>query len=265
METTNSAHKDDARWPCDYRLDPACGANGSDLCWKFANHGGCENCYLRAMKEVEAQEAACSQWDKTVRLLPTDIDRLSQSETSWFSVGPDKEPTDGYAVLDMANPEPYATKGLFFGYGKKIRTPVGSLVTLHIAIGKRGIRAFRALEWIRLGWLIGLIALAFVLLAIPQISRPMVELFILLPAIFLALMVAAGYAIGKSLAAVYMKRHANEINFDVTSIPLINEMLRRGWYFFQADHGRPRMTFTRKHSFGPLLPPRQSDMNIDTD
>lgn len=256
--------KDEAGWTGQFTLDGECSARGSDLCWKFANQGGCEHCYVHGLREKEQQKGASELWEKTVRLLPADIDELSESETCWFCTGEDKEKADGYAVLDMANPEPYASKGIFFGYGKKVRTPVGSLVSLHISIGPKCRKAFRMVEVIQVGWLIGMIVLALVLLMIPAISGPMVRTFMLLPVVFLALMGGAGYAVGRSLSLSYMNKQARGVCFDVAKIPMIRKMLGRDWYFFQSDRGIPHMSFTKKRGCAAILPPRKKEKPVDT-
>ena len=261
MSTTHPTRDNCTVWPEDYSLDEQCDIRGTSLCWKFASQDGCEHCFVSGIHEAEQRRAACSQWDKTVRLLPRDIDKLSESETCLFDAGPNPEPADGYAVLDMANPEPYTAKGVFFGYGKKVRAPVGSLVTLHIAIGKRCRRAFRTADMLRIGCFIGMIVLALVLFSVPQITEPMLRTFALLPAVVLVLMGAAGYVLGRTFARMYIARKADEVNFDVAEIPQVADMLRRDWYFFQTSGGMPRMMFTRKRDFGLLLPPETRTTN----
>lgn len=260
---TEEMRTEGARWPQEYQLDDSCPVRGSNLCWKFANSTGCDACYINGLKEKHAKDEASERWEQTVRLLPKNIDELADLDTCWFCVG-EKEPADGYAVVDMANPEPYSTKGMFFGFGKKVRTPVGSLVSLHIAICKKCRRAFRMVEFLQIACLIGMVALAIGLLAVPRIAQPMVNLFVLLPVVFLALMAGAGYAIGRSAAMAYMRRKSSEVNFDIGTIPLVASMLSRDWFFFQTDHGMPRMSFTKKKDRSRILPPSPSAEVIDT-
>lgn len=264
MDNSNEKASE-ARWEKDYTLEEKCPARGSDLCWKFASsEKGCEACYVRGLRENYAKDEACAQWEQTVRLLPPDIDTLSSSKTCLFCAGDEKEPADGYAVIDMANPEPAHYKGIIFGYGKKVRTPVGSLVSLHVAVGKKCRKAFRTVEVIQIGWVIGMVVLAFVMLSIPAIAQPMVNAFVLLPVIFLALMAGAGYALGRYQAMAYMRRKSSEVNFDVGTIPEVAAMLNRDWYFFQTDHGMPRMSWSKKLGFPGLLPPKEKQDMIDT-
>lgn len=251
-------------WEKDYELDPKCTARGSDLCWKFANDNGCETCYVKGLREDYAKDQACERWEQTVRLLPQNVDELSCTDTCQFCAGTNREPADGYAVIEMANPEPVHMKGVFFGYGKKVRTPVGSLVSLNIAIGKKCRRAFRMVEAIQIAWLVGMIVLALLLLSIPQIARPMSNAFALLPVVFLALMAGAGYALGRNTAFAYMRKKSSEVNFDVGTIPVVAAMLSRDWFFFQTDRGMPRMSFTKKRPVPGILPPRREQDTIDT-
>lgn len=251
-------------WEKDYELDEKCTARGSDLCWKFASGKGCDTCYIKGLREDYAKDQACERWEQTVRLLPPNVDELTRTDTCQFCAGETREPADGFAVVEMANPEPVHMKGIFFGYGKKVRTPVGSLVALHIAIGKKCRRAFRMVEVIQIAWLVGMIALALAMLAVPQIAQPMANAFVLLPVVFLGLMAGAGYALGRSTAFAYMRRKSSEVNFDVGTIPAVAAMLKRDWFFFQTDRGMPRMSFTKKRSAPGLLPPRRDSSTLDT-
>lgn len=243
------------RWPEDYALRSDCSIRGSNLCWRFSGNG-CDNCnFSGAKKERESQEA-CSRWEETLRLVPRDIDELIDSKTCWFCAGDEQEEADGYALLEMANPEPYFEKGIIFGYGKKVRSPVGSLLSIPIAVGKHCRHALRMLDIIQVGWLVGMFVLSILLLLIPQIATPMVNLFPLLPVGFVALMTGAGYYIGRNLSLAYAMRHSDKVRFDPAEIPIIRKMMARDWYFFQTNHGLPRMTFTKHLTRQPLFAPR---------
>lgn len=248
-------------WTEDYDLDPDCGGVGTDLCWKFANEGGCSRCYVGTLKSKEAQQQACERWDETIELIPPDIEELASSKTCWFCEEKPPEKADGYAVLEMANPEPYSEKPMFFGIGKKVRTPVGSLLTLNVAVCGRCRRAFRMVDIIQVVCLLAFLGAAVAMLVVPAIAQPMADVFVLLPVIFLVLMVGAGYGLGRSLSTAYMKRKSKEVNFNVGSIPIIRQMLHRDWYFFQTNHGIPRMNFTRVRTQAQLVPPSEGDEN----
>lgn len=186
---------------------------------------------------------------------PRDIDELAASETCWFCAGDEKETADGYALIEMANPEPYFEKGIIFGYGKKVRSPVGSLLSVPIAVGPKCRRAIRMIDIIQIGWLVGMFVLSLALLMIPQIARPMVNLFPLMPVAFVALMVGAGWYIGRNLSLAFAVKNSGSVRFDPAGIPVIRQMLARDWYFFQTNHGMPRISFTKTLPRGSLFAP----------
>lgn len=253
-----------ARWPEDYDLKPDCHIRGSNLCWKFANTGDCENCYIAGVKKDRECQEARERWDETLALIPPDVDELGQGDLCRLCVG-EPEKADGWALLEMANPDPYYEKGMIFGYGKKVRSPVGSLVTVPIRIGPRCRRALRMVEVLQIGWLVGMFALSLLLLMIPQLAEPMASLFALLPVAFVVLMTVAGYYLGRNLSMYYVMRKSDEVNFDLAAVPLIRRMLARDWYFFQVNHGLPRMSFTRKKPCLRLFPPQTSSLTDASD
>ena len=242
-------------WPDDYELQADCGIRGSNLCWRFADGGGCGTCTMAAVKKDRESAEARERWDETLALLPREIDTLAQGDTCLLCGGDDAEPADGYALLEMANIDPYYEKGVLFGYGKKVRSPVGSLVSVPIRVGRRCRRAYRMVEAIQICWPILMFLLSLLLLAVPQIGTPMGQLSPLLPVAFVVLMVTAGYYLGRNLSLFYVERHQKDIRFDPARIPLIQAMLSRGWYFFQVNHGMPRLTFSRTKPQGRLFPP----------
>lgn len=252
------------KWPEEYNLKSDCHIRGSSLCWKFANTSGCEQCYISGLKKERECQEARDRWDETLSLLPQDIDELGEGEECRLCIG-EPEKADGWALLEMANPEPYYEKGMIFGFGKKVRSPVGSLITVPIRIGPRCRHALRMVEVLQIGWLVGMFVLSLLLLMIPQLADPMVNLFALLPVAFVILMTAAGYYLGRNLSLYYVAKKSDEVNFDLASIPLIRRMLARDWYFFQVNHGLPRMSFTKKKPCLRLFPPRETDLTETAD
>lgn len=242
-------------WPEGYTLNENCGIRGSNLCWKFADSVGCAGCYLGEVKKDKETTEAKKRWDETLALLPRDIDALGNGSECLFCAGDDIEPADGYALLEMANPDPYFEKGVIFGYGKKVRSPVGSLVSVPVRIGRRCRHAYRMVEVIQIGWLIAMFALSLILMAVPPIADPMADLSPLLPVVFVVLMTVGGYYLGRNLSLWYVERRSAEVKFDLERIPLIRAMLGRGWYFFQVNHGLPRLSFTKKKPHTRLFPP----------
>lgn len=251
-------HPSGKQWPEEYSLNEECGIRGSNLCWKFADSVGCSGCNFGAEKKERENAEAIRRWDETLALLPRNIDELAEGDECLFCAE-DPEPADGYAMVEMANPDPYFEKGILFGYGKKVRSPVGSLVSVPIRIGRRCRRALRMVEIIQVGWLVAMFAVSLLLMAVPAIGQRMAAVSPLLPVLFVVLMTVGGYYLGRNLSLWYVERHSDTVRFDPGRIPLVQAMLGRGWYYFQTNHGLPRISFSKKKRQSRLFPPRAAE------
>lgn len=229
----------------DYKSErDTCKIADSSLCDRLSKNG-CQNCYIRSLKSDEQKEEALQRWQQTLALIPRTIDDLHESEDCQFCKG-DIHKKDGYALLEMAHAEPYYEKGMFFGFGKKVRTPVGSLVMLQISVCKRCRKVFRMIDMLQILIFIASIALAIAFLAIPAIGGQLAKISPLMPFLLLAAIGVAGYFLGDSIAQQYARSAAKKVKLDLTEIPKINEMIHRGWFFFQTNKERPRMSFSKK-------------------
>lgn len=228
-------------------LKEECPIADSELCG-WAGKNGCVPCYVRNLKDDGEKEKALENWNVMLSNMPRDIDSLHHSEKCVLCKG---EPNDTtcYASVDMAHPEPKTMKGMFFGFGKKVRTPIGSLATIHMSCCdscRRKLWLMDAWMWI---FLAGFIALAFVLVSIPSIAQPLVGINELVAVGFVVLVVLLGYLIGRSVTANYRKKIGLQVKVDPAEIPLIRMMLDRGWFYFQDNKGLPRLFFKKTKTF----------------
>ncbi len=245
-------------------LDRSCTCCESDICYWLANRVGCRRCYINTLKNDEQKVEAMDRWKETLSLLPRNFDSLHETDECQFCKG-EKEKIDGYATFEMANPEPYFAKGMFFGFGKKVRTPVGSLVTVQAGVCKRCKKAFRFGDMVQIMGLIIGVVLGIILLMVPQIASPMYNLFALLPVIFLLLMGVAGYFIGKNAQTALYKKAAKRTKIDLAEIPIVAMMLSKNWFFFQTNNGMPRVAFSKKKQFGRMLRKQEENKSTNED
>lgn len=245
-------------------LDRSCACCESDLCYWLAHRVGCHRCYIGTLKNDEQKIEAMDRWKETLSLLPKNFDALHETDECQFCKG-EKEKIDGYATFEMANPEPFFAKGMFFGFGKKVRTPVGSLVTVQAGICKRCRKAFRFGDIVQIAGLVVGVVLGIILLMVPQISEPMYNLFALLPVIFLMLMGVAGYFIGKNAQIAHYKKVAKRTKVDLAEISVVAIMLSKNWFFFQTNNGMPRVAFSKKKQFGRMLKKQEEDKSTNED
>lgn len=232
-------------------LKGECPIADSELCgWSGRN--GCVPCYVRNLKDDDEKKRALENWNVMLSNMPREIDSLHHSEKCVLCKGERNDATC-YASVDMAHPEPKTMKGMFFGFGKKIRTPVGSLATIHMASCdscKRKSVLMDAWLWI---FLAGFIVLAFVLISIPAIAQPISSANELLAVVFVVVVVLIGYLVGKAVTDWYHKKVSREVKVDLSEIPLIRMMLDRGWFYFQDTKGQPRLFFKKKKTFGDFF------------
>lgn len=232
-------------------LKEECPIADSDLCG-WAGKNGCVPCYIRGLRDDDEKEKALKTWQVMLSNMPRDIDSLHKSEKCVLCKG---EPNDAtcYASVDMAHPEPKAMKGMFFGFGKKVRTPIGSLATIHMASCdscRKKVALLDAWLWI---FMAAFIVLAFVLISIPAIVQPIVSASELLAVVFVVAVVFVGYLIGKSMTEAYRKKISEQVKVDPSEVPLIRMMKEKGWFFFQDNKGLPRMFFKKKKTFGDFF------------
>lgn len=228
-----------------------CPIADSELC-SWIGKDGCMPCYVRTLKDEEEKEKALKHWRVMLSNLPSNIDSLHESGKCVLCKG-EKKDTECYATVDMAHPEPKTFKGIIFGLGKKIRTPVGSLVTIHMSSCNSCKKKIRLMDFLMLIVLIGFLALSFVLVSIPAILEPITNISQFLPMLLVILFAVVGYLIGQLVAKAYRKKISSEVVTDPAEIPLIQTMLERGWFYFQENKGLPKLFFKKTKTFTNLF------------
>lgn len=234
-------------------LKEDCVIKESDLCFWLSGKVGCEDCYIRSLKSDEQREEAKGKWWETISLLPRDIDSYHETDTCVFCKDKPRK-KDKYATVEMAHAEPYYEKGMIFGLGKKVRTPVGSMLSVQMSVCDHCKNVFRISSLMPLlGAVIAIIVAILVLMT--DLGDKMYSLFLLLPVLFVVIMAIAGYLIGNSIHLAYLRKKAKETRVDLAEIPLIANMLSRGWFFFQTNGGMPKVFFYRSKQYDRILKP----------
>ena len=204
----------------------------------------CKNCYVHTLKKSDEAIEMLNNFQVTLELLPSDFDEL-QSEDCCFCKGK-KNPRAGYAIVDLAHSEPVHMKGMFFGFGKKVRQRIGSMMPVSISICKRcrtSLRLTEAFKWL------GIVALGGIatgLMVVPAIGEAVSNVSQALPIGIVLVAAAAGYFLGKLLSSLYIKANSQRMAFNVFDIPTVAEMKDRGWFTIQDDGEVTRMLFSHK-------------------
>lgn len=201
----------------------------------------CSECYIQKIKDVEDAEKILENFEVTLSLLPDRFDEL-QGETCCFCKH-EKKPRERYAVIDLAHSEPEYKKGAIFGFGKKVRQAIGSLMTVSVSTCKDCTRSLRTIETLK--WLLPtvLLAISLVVVLIPGLSDTMRALHTLVPYGVVIGAGIVGYIAGRTAAWLYAKSKTEQMYLNVLQVPICKEMIEHGWFTLQDS--RP-IRFSKK-------------------
>ena len=261
-------YEDDYKDPVKLGKEDECPIRGSELCY-WLGEGNCDTCYVSRIKLAEDRERMLKNWRITLSNLPEDFDSLGNSETCVLTKG---EPVkaDCYASCYMAHPDPPAKKGIILGFGKKIRIPVGSMVNMHMAISKKCRNRFRLMSFIEVIMTLVLGAIAAVIVCSPAVTSLFTQSGV---HVIIGLMIVigagiGGYFLGKKLRTYLRKKYSREMCVDLREVPIIKEMMDRGWFFYdnakggKGDPAKMELFFDRKKDFKDIFPPK--DFLVDS-
>lgn len=228
-------------------IDEDCAIANSELCHWLAAKAGCDSCYIHGLKTDEQRTDSLAKWKETLALVPDGMSRLYTTDECQFCKGEPKK-SDGYASVEMAHPEPYYEKGMFFGLGKKMRTPVGSLLPVQASVCADCRRKIIFADYTPVIFLLIFMAASILILMIPSVAQQLSNTMELLPVIFIVGMIGVGYIVGKAVHNWYVRKISSEVKINVAEIPLIKQMMDEGWFFFQTNDDVAKISFSKhKH------------------
>lgn len=228
------------------KISRKCTVKHTPIC-KFLGSDGCEKCSLYKNNVKEYEKAKTNEiWQVTQNNLPWNADQFHQSETCFFCKKRPGNSKAGYAMLDMAHPDPPYEKGMIFGLGSLQRADVGSLIPFPIAICKECRRHYRLAENFKfysavVGFLVGLgVVLSVAKTEFIQYSPEYIPIVILL------FVMAVVYALGGWISRKLVKKYGDETYFRVFDIPEMAEMAELGWFVYRDEQEKTRLLLTKK-------------------
>ena len=230
------------------KKNESCEVYGTELC-RYLGCDGCEECLVEKIhyKDNESKRDTATAWEVTLEYIPDNIDQLHLSEECQFCKGEHKNKRDRFAMLDAGHPEPEYKKGMFFGFGKKVRSPIGSLISVPISCCKTCARRHRMKDFLK--WIVTGIFLAIdiVLLATPSIMAGLEGVSWVMPIVLFLAILVGGYGLGELLTHLYVKRTEKETVYNVYDLPIVSQMKWLGWEAIQTERsGVPRLTFAKR-------------------
>ena len=243
---------------------------GTELCG-FVGGEGCEKCFVNDISEKRQDEAieAANNWRVTLSNIPQNIDDLHTGDTCHFCRGEAQKATK-YAMVDLAHPEPEYKKGMILGFGKKVRSQIGSIIQVPVSVCPRCARLLKITGVLRiLGIALGLI-LAMLMIMIESFGVWLESIGWWAPFLYFVLMMVVGWGIGEGAEKI-LEKHADKVlHTDVFKIPVLAELKARGWFPLQADKaGRPHISIQKRKPrenfmfFGEFTP-KKAEKPVDT-
>ncbi len=208
------------------------------------NNPDCPACDI-GRAGAETQRSALEDFELLKALLPQEgITPLMKSETCLFCKGDKKNPRDYYAITDFAHKEPQRTKTSVIGI--KVKANVGSLIPVQIACCKRCRRNFLMRDY--LPWIItALVAVILIaVLSVVPLRESLVAINELLPLGIFAGVFIIGYFAGQLVKMSFVKAKESQTLFEVSELPIIKEMLEKGWFSLFGERKAPRLIFSKK-------------------
>ena len=180
----------------------------------------------------------------TLSYLPENIDDLHDTDTCVFC---GKNHADGYAELSLGHPEPEHRKGIILGLGKKVRTAVGSLADVPIAVCRDCRRKMRMKDIIQLGGGLLVAAVAVGVMLIPGVESALVKIGWAMPIAVFAGILAIGWSAVYMLAEHQQKKLAEKIYANPLEIPIIRQAIINGWFPVpEVKRGFARVNFVKR-------------------
>lgn len=221
-----------------------CQLMGTNLC-DFIGCDGCDNCiFARGIDKHTDVETMINNWDVTLSYIPENIDELHESETCVFC---GKNHAEEFAELSLAHPEPENKRGMFFGFGRKVRMPIGSLIDVPIAVCKDCKRRIRMKDHIQIFGSLAIAAIAIIAVIIPGVETALTRIHWSLPILLFVAILGLGWLLVNYLANLQQKKLAEKIFADPLKIPQIADAINRGWFPMpEPKKGFARLAFAKK-------------------
>jgi len=219
-------------------VNPNCELSGTKYCAMLNMHT-CAACTVRdSANKAEIK----SDLDLYETLLPEGgVARLFESKDCQFCKTPVKGKRRGYAILDMAHPEPKRVQKWLFG-SRTAR--IGTMIPIQMSVCPKCRSRFLMMEYLPvvIPVVVGFVAL--IVVSMDSVRNSLVNLSMFAP--FGAWIVATllGVIAGKLLTDGLERGWRKDMETDVMRHPVIAEMVNKGWTPITAK-SRTKLLFSK--------------------
>ncbi len=219
-------------------VNPNCELSGTKYCAMLNMH----TCAACTVRDAENKKEIISDLDLYETLLPEGgIARLFESKECQFCKTPVKGKRRGYAILDMAHPEPRRVQKWLFG---KREARIGTMVPVQMGVCAKCRRRFHTMEYLTMliPVVVGIVALA--VLSMDSVRIPLVDISMFAPFGAWIIAVLISLLAGKLITDGLERAWAKEMVTDVMRHPVIAEMEKKGWTPITAK-SRTKLLFSK--------------------
>ena len=219
-------------------VNPNCELSGTKYC-QMLNMHTCATCTVR---DNDHKSEIKSDLDLYETLLPEGgVARLFQSHECQFCKTPAKGKRKGYAILDMAHPEPRRVQKWLLG---KRTARIGTMIPLQMSVCKKCRSRFLSIEYLPMVVPVVFGIAALFVFSADAVKGPLVDLSMFAPFGGWIIVVLLGALLGRLIANGLQKRWSKDMITDVMQHPVIVEMTEKGWMPITAK-SRTNLLFSK--------------------
>lgn len=204
--------------------NPDCPLSGTRYC-RVLNMRACEQCTVASARDYDELKRDIDQYEA---LLPEGgIAHLFTERECQFCRGENRGRRRGYAILDMAHPEPKHIQQWLLG---KKRSAIGTMVPLQFGICPVCRRRFLTMEYIPLALPLLIGAAGLILFYHGGQGSEVMGVFVYWPFLAWVAAILLGVLAGRLIVRALFHRYDRVMIADVMRHPVVREMTQRGWF-----------------------------------
>lgn len=204
-------------------VNPDCELSGTKYCHTL-NMGSCERCTVRQSDQKAGIRADIDLYET---LLPDcGVTRLFTESSCALCKGDAPGARSGYAIVDMAHPEPKRVQKWLLG---KKTSQFGTMIPVQMSVCGKCRRTLLAIEYLPTVMTVVVGFLALLLLGSGAFSDRLASASPLLPFAAWVVVLVLAWLGGRLLSKLLSKRAEKRMYVHVLEQPVLAEMVKKGW------------------------------------